>query len=403
MTNIKILAIAPIVGSTGDAVNERQVILALSRYSREVIVITPIGIKSLIKREYRSLLSNRPLNMRILLMPFTLVPFASLEILNIVVFTLYSLVISFLVLVLNAIKHFDFIYIRDARFAFIVAFFPRLAKKCFVKIAAMYEDELYTKFLRSLVILILQSIDRSVLSHVAGVVVHSSEFAKALIHRRGILPKRIYILPPGVTEYTINTVKKYCRRKSIDKNRVVVGFLGYLAPWQGVDILCDIVAKLKEMGYNAKLKIIGDGPLRRYVVKMCTSLNVDVEVTGFMEHHKALCIARKEFDVLVLPRVRSETTSTILPIKVFEALALDIPVVVTSLPIYKKFDGMGLYLAERNAEEFAKVIARILSNYNAELNIETRKTQKDLVIRYLYEYNVKNIIDEIYQRRDHVS
>jgi len=394
----KVLVIAPMVGSTGDVVNERQVVLALSRYSKEVIAITPIGIKSLIKREYKPLLSNRPLNMRILLIPFTLIPSTSLEILNVVVFTIYSLVISFLVLVLDVVKHFDIIYIRDARFAFAAMFFSRLARKCLVKVAAIYEDELYTKFLRGLVISILRSIDRHVLLNAAGVVVHSVEFAKALISRRGIIPKHIYILPPGITKYTINAVKKYCRRKCIDRNRVVVGFLGFLAPWQGVDILCDIVAKLKEMGYNAKLKIVGDGPLRRYVVRRCASLNVDVEITGFMEHHKALCIARKEFDVMVLPRIRSETTSTILPIKVVEALALEIPVVVTNLPIYKNFDGMGVYLAERNAKEFAKVIAMMLSSSNIKLNIETHKTQKDLVLRYLYEYNVKKVIDEIYQR-----
>ncbi|MCD6301060.1 MAG: glycosyltransferase family 4 protein, partial [Staphylothermus sp.] len=216
--------------------------------------------------------------------------------------------------------------------------------------------------------------------------VHSTEFAKHLILKREILPKKIVELPPGISSSFVDKVKKYCMRKKKKKSKeVIVGFLGLLAKWQGVDILCDIVAELNRRGYRAKLKVIGDGPLRRFLMHKCRSLGVEVEITGFISHQKALCLARREFDVLVLPRIKTETTSSIIPIKIIEALALEVPVIATDLLVYKKFEGRGLYTSKRTPKHFADTILKILTNpSNADINSYLQK--------YLYELNVRRFL-----------
>ena len=379
---VKVLVIAPIIGSTGDTVNERQVVMAISQYSEKVLIITSLGIRGIIKRSYKTYLSNRPPNTKILLIPFTLLPFDQLWMVNFIIYTFYALLLSIITYLLDLKICFDLIYVRDPRSALFISFFKRLSRKCFTKIVAITEEEIYTGFLKGLAEMIIRSIDRHVMKRVAGIVVPSIDFAKRLVLRRQVLPRKISVLPPGVTRFIIDTVKRCCpRRKRGVKDEIIVGFLGLLARWQGVDIFCDIVAELNRRGYKAKLKVIGDGPLRAYLMSRCNNLGVRVEITGFLPHHKALCLARRDFDVLILPRIRTETTSSIVPIKVIEALALGIPVIVTDLPAYEELKGKGLYTSKRTPKEFADTILTILSS-------PSRSIDYKFLRKYFYEHNV---------------
>jgi len=383
---VKVLVIAPIIGSTGDTVNERQVVMAISRYSEEVLVITPLGIRGILKRLYKTYLSNRPPNTRILLIPFTLLPFDQLWMVNSVIHTFYALLLSIIAYLLDLRMVFDLIYVRDPRFALFISFSKRLSRKTFVKIAAITEEEIYTNLLKRLAEVIMCSIDRHVMKHVAGIVVASTDFAKRLVLRRQVLPKKTIILPPGITWSIIDTVKRCCpRRKRDAKDEIVVGFLGLLARWQGVDILCDIVAELNRRGYRARLKVVGDGSLRKYLINRCIDKGAEVEITGFLPHHIALCLARKDFDVLVLPRIRSETTSSIVPIKVVEALALEIPVVASNFPVYKELEGKGLHTSKRTPKHFANAILKLLSNPGQSVN-------NVFLHKYSYECNISRFL-----------
>jgi len=383
---VRVLVIAPTIGFTGDVVNERQVAMTIAQYSDTVFMIASLGISGIIKGLYRTFLNSRPSNMRILVIPFTQLPFHRLWILNFVVRTFYALLLLVIAYFLDLRINFDVIYVRNPWFASFISFSNRLSRKCFVKIAAITEEHIYTSFMKRLAEMIICSIDRHVMKRVAGVVVHSIDFAKRLVLRRQILPKKIVVLPPGITGFNIDIVKRCCPRRKRDlKDKIVAGFLGYLERWQGVDILCDIVAELNRRGYRARLKVIGDGPLRKYLVSRCVDVGVRVEITGFLPHHRALCLARRDFDVLVLPQIRSETTSSIVPLKVVEALALGIPVVVTDLPIYKRLEGKGLYTSKRTPKDFADTILKLLSNPRHCIDYE-------FLQKYFYEYNVSKFL-----------
>jgi len=294
--------------------------------------------------------------------------------------------LSIIAYILDLRIAFDLIYVRDPRFALFISFFKRLSKKTFVKIGAIVEEEIHTSFLRRLMKLIVCSIDRHVMKRVAGIVVNSAEFAKRLVLRRQFLSKKIIALPPGITWSIIDIVKRYCPKRKRDvKDEIVVGFLGWLVRREEVGFLCDIAAELNRRGYKAKLKVVGDGPLRKYLINRCLDKGVEIEITGFLPHHRALCSARKEFDVLALPRIRSETNSSIVPIKVVEALALGIPVVVTDLPVYKRLEGKGLYTSKRTPKHFADIILKLLSTTCHSIDYGFLRT-------YSYIYNVRKFL-----------
>jgi len=379
---VKILVIAPIIGSSGEATNERQVVMAISRFSEKVLVISPTDIRDIFKGMHNVYLAHRPLNVKVVLIP-SIPPYGPLWLLSFLIHIFFMLLLIIVIYFLDLRSPFDIIYVRDPRVGLPISFINRLAKKTFVKIASIAEEEVYQKLLKKIVEVISSSIDKHVMKNVAGIITHSQNFAKHLVLRRRCLPKKVIILPPGITWTIINIVKKYCPRRST-KDEIIVGFLGLLAEWQGVDILCDIVAELIKKGYKAKLKVIGDGVLKGYLARKCNEKKVKVEITGFLPHHIALCLARRKFDVLVLPRIHTETTSNIIPIKIVEALVLGIPVIVTDLPIYKKLRGKGLCVSKRTPKHFADAVLKIFeSNSDISHSID-HKFLKD----FIYEHNV---------------
>ena len=167
------------------------------------------------------------------------------------------------------------------------------------------------------------------------VAIHSMLFRKGLISQRHILPAaKLVEIPPGVDFSLINHVKKNIK-KNLFKNSIRIGFIGTLFWWQGVDILAQAIILLKKRIPNLKLVIIGDGPLRSLVERICKKHNLSYEVTGFLSHEEALKHAAT-LDILVLPRKRTLTTELNIPIKVVEAWALGIPVIITRHKVFLK-------------------------------------------------------------------
>ncbi|MEM2293068.1 MAG: glycosyltransferase family 4 protein [Nitrososphaerota archaeon] len=328
--------------------------------------------------------------MKIIVIPFPFVPF---ELLRCFMLFFCSLITSLIVILLDFSKKFDFIYVRDVRIAFAFTLWKNLKNKLIVKIPAFLEDEYYNKFGKKFYEIMIISIDRKVLNNVFGLIVHSKEFARSLILKRQIKPKFIFIIPPGVIKNKIERIRKFYSRK-IHSEEMVVGFLGLLEKWQGIEILPEIIAELNRMNYNAKLLVIGDGPEKLTLIKKCKELNVKVEITGPVSHEKALYLLRKYVDFLVLPRFISITSSNIIPIKVIEALALNVPVIVTDIPIYKRLIGNGVFLSKRDAREFAKIISDLFNR-----KIVSVCAKESLLNEYYYESNVRRLLKILAMRK----
>jgi glycosyltransferase involved in cell wall biosynthesis len=235
---------------------------------------------------------------------------------------------------LNIILKFDLIYIRDSSLAFDPLVFGSLASKAVVKIGALLEDEVRRPLHRALLSVIAPVIDRFVISRSKFIATPSSLMFRELCLRRGLVPRRVILMPPGVNCSRVFAL----RRSKIGTDNFKVGFIGVLFWWQGVDTLVRAVAKLASSGVKIKLVLVGDGPERNRVLGLCRKLKVDYVITGFVNHEMALKIM-SQLDVLVVPRVRMSSTENVLLIKIIEAWALGIPVIATR---HKIFDYLGL-------------------------------------------------------------
>lgn len=108
----------------------------------------------------------------------------------------------------------------------------------------------------------------------------------------------------------------------------VLGFIGGLRPWHGVEIVPRVVAALKEKHPGARALIVGDGPLRGEVGREVARLGLEqhVTLTGAVDHDHVPDFIRA-FDVALAPYPAAAHTFYFSPLKIFEYLACGIPVV----------------------------------------------------------------------------
>jgi glycosyltransferase involved in cell wall biosynthesis len=197
-------------------------------------------------------------------------------------------------------------------------------------------------------------------------------YVNFLKRRRVFKPlSQVIFLPAGVNSRKLAQIKFV--RKNSNMNDYKICFLGLLQWWQGVDILVKAVAILKnkfpELRDKIKLEIIGDGPQRALIERLCQALGVNCEITGYLPHDEALkrlsgCI------VLALPSRRITTTESNFPIKVIEAWALGIPVVVTRHKIFEFYglkDGEDLVYCEPTPKSVADAVGKVLLSENVRI------------------------------------
>lgn len=92
-----------------------------------------------------------------------------------------------------------------------------------------------------------------------GIVCVSEVLKDMLIQEFSIDPGKITVVPNGV-DVNFFSPAKYVPKKLFERN--VIGFVGALYPWHGLDMLIEVVAKLKEKGIQYHLVVVGDGEMR---------------------------------------------------------------------------------------------------------------------------------------------
>jgi len=212
-------------------------------------------------------------------------------------------------------------------------------------------------------------------------------YVNFLKRRRVFKPlSQVILLPAGINSRKLVQIEIV--RKNSDMNDYKICFLGLLEWWQGVDILVKAVAILKnkfpELRDKIKLEIIGDGPQRALIERLCQALGVNCEITGYLPHEEALK-RLSGCGILVLPRRRSSTTEAVIPLKVIEAWALGIPVVVTRHQVFEYYglkNMEDLMYCEPTPESVADTIGKVL------LSEEIRKklSRKGPIIAQKFDY-----------------
>jgi glycosyltransferase involved in cell wall biosynthesis len=142
-------------------------------------------------------------------------------------------------------------------------------------------------------------------------------------------PLKITVIYNGVDTARFDperTFKDIREELSIGKDDILIGFIGRLVNFKGVEHLIKAVALLKDEFGGMKLLIVGDGPVADALQKKTAALNIS-GITLFTGNRNDIPDILSSIDILAIPSVGEEG----FPNTLVEAMAMGKPVIATTV------------------------------------------------------------------------
>lgn len=149
------------------------------------------------------------------------------------------------------------------------------------------------------------------------------------------------------------------RELGFEPNGPVIGMVGRLEPQKGVEYLLAAMARVRESHPDARLLIVGDGPLRQHLETLATRLRVHDRVL-FLGWSSEVPKALKALDVFCMPSLWESFGYAIL-----EAMACGVPVVasdVEGIPEVVIHRETGLLVPPRDPSALAEALCELLEH-----------------------------------------
>lgn len=209
-----------------------------------------------------------------------------------------------------------------------------------------------------------KDIEREILTYSNGISVVSSALKDYLV---AILPEaepKIIVVPnainPGHVDFSDREVDELKRKYNLDKE-LVVGFVGSMFPYHGVDILIRAFAKMDE-SVRLRLLIIGDGSILSELKSLAKKLGILQKVifTGSLPHREVYANIQI-MDICCLPKTNWYCS----PIKIFEYGLLRKPVIAPDvLPMHDVMGPDDGELVEPEVDAFHGALMKLIEDEN---------------------------------------
>lgn len=209
--------------------------------------------------------------------------------------------------------------------------------------------------------------ERFLLSQADAVLAVSAPLREhAITH--GAAPDRVHVVPNGVNPALFHPAPADRRLRSrLGLNGgPIVGFLGGLRPWHGVEALPELLERVSRGHKGAQLVIAGDGQLRSDLelgLRKRRLLNRTV-FTGALAHEEVPGVIR-QFDVALAPYPKLDHDFYFSPLKLFEYMACGVAVVAShagQIGEIVKHGKTGLLCPAGDTEALASACDRLLRN-----------------------------------------
>lgn len=222
---------------------------------------------------------------------------------------------------LVAEKHPDLVYERG--YAFMTAACEvahRMGIKCVCEINAPYPEEIAEMNGKGFFHSFAERSEKTQVSLSSFVVVVSSAMRDYFVQKHGVLSSKIIVTPnavdpafAGVNEDTVKTLRKRWR---IGEEETVIGFVGSIFPYHGVDKLVDAFSRCYAAGLGKlRLLVVGDGEVLPELRVQADRMNIRdaVVFTGNVPHNEVSAYLSL-MDVTVMAKSNWYGS----PVKIFE-------------------------------------------------------------------------------------
>ncbi len=180
----------------------------------------------------------------------------------------------------------------------------------------------------------------------------------ALKNHEPYIPGPYYIIPNGVDDERFTPTGK--KLKKMDGNSIL--FVGRLDRRKGLHRLLKAFVHVKKKVKDAKLFVVGKGPLRNLYKKMVQELGIEkeVEFEGFVSE-EMIPVYFRSAKVYTSPAEGGESFGIVL----IEAMASATPVVASNIAGYRDVikNGVNGVLVDTNdSQKYAEILVEILKN-----------------------------------------
>lgn len=150
----------------------------------------------------------------------------------------------------------------------------------------------------------------------------------------GTAPERIHVIPNAVDAARFHPHAPDTAQESVLElgDGPVLGFVGGLRPWHGVQYLPQLMTNLISQYPNLRLVIVGDGQMRAELEAELERLGIAQHVlfTGARSHAEIPALIRR-FDIALAPYPNTDHDFYFSPLKLFEYMGCGIPVIAARI------------------------------------------------------------------------
>lgn len=180
---------------------------------------------------------------------------------------------------------------------------------------------------------------------------------------------------------------------ALEECSFVIAMVAVLRSWKGHDVLLDAVATVKDEFPSMRLLIVGDGPRRETLHTRVREMGLD-DVVLFTGHRRDVHRVLAAVDVLVLPSLKNEATSQVIP----QAMLAGVPVISSDAGGLSEIvrDGeTGLLVPKGNADALAGALREV--QHRPDAARERAQTARGYALRELTFERMIDLTEQAYQ------
>jgi glycosyltransferase involved in cell wall biosynthesis len=218
---------------------------------------------------------------------------------------------------------------------------------------------------------------------------------------RGVPDERMVVVPNGVhsDRFVPQERDRHLEGQLGVAGKTVIGYAGGLVHYEGLEVLLDAVAVLKQRRGDFHVIVVGDGQHERSVRALAAKLRLDdvMTFTGRVPH-KQVKRYLSLFDIAPFPRQPLPVCELISPIKPFESMAMAKAVVVSSVAALTEIvqDGKtGLVFTKGEAADLVRTLERLLDS--RDLRDSLGRAAREWVIAERDWTKIVPVVDEAYR------
>jgi colanic acid biosynthesis glycosyl transferase WcaI len=183
---------------------------------------------------------------------------------------------------------------------------------------------------RSPVMRLLEVLERTMYGTAHRIVTVGDGYRDQLI-RRGVPEGKIAVVPNGVdvSQFSPQPRSRQVRAEWKGDNRFVCAYIGTVGMAHGLDVVVRAARKLKEAGRNdVVFWIVGDGAERSKLETVCRDESLDQVVFSGLVPKSKISEVIASCDACLVHLRKTELFETVIPSKIFEIMAMNVPIVM---------------------------------------------------------------------------